>query len=362
MRQIVTCCFICLFIFFQEQSYAQNVKWTEGRTLTVEGRAGDGERDHFYDRMPSSAKNDARPELWSLSQNSAGLCIRFSSNSPDLHVRWTLRFDVNMPHLTGCVTNGIDLYALDEQSGEWLWAGIVKPYKKKENSGALLKELPPKMRHYTLYLPTYNGVDSVFIGTNEDAQIIPLKRNSKHKPIVFYGTSITQGASASRCGLVATAILGRFFNVEVINLGFSGNGRMEKVIGDVMTSIDASCYVLDCLPNMTTEMINEYAFDFIKQLKNAKPATPIILVEGSPNEGGWINQGEEKYINEKNKAFRVIYDKLIANGYNDIFYVPNNVLIGYDREATIDGAHYNDLGFVRYAEYLKPILAKAISN
>ncbi len=171
-----------------------------------------------------------------------------------------------------------------------------------------------------------------------------------------------QGASASRCGLAATAILGRFFDVETINLGFSGNARMEQVIGDVMTSIDASCYVVDCLPNMTTDMINERAFNFISQLKSAKPTIPIILVECSPNEAGWLNQAEENRISEKNKAFKAVYDKLIANGCNDIFYVRNDVLIGYDREATIDGAHYNDLGFVRYAEYLKPFIAQILAK
>lgn len=362
MRHVIACCLFTLFIFFQGQSIAQNIRWTEGRILAIEGKAGEGERDHFYDRMPGYTKKDVRPELWDLSQHSAGLCIRFSTDSPSLHVRWTLRFDINMPHLTGCVTNGIDLYALDEQSGKWLWAGIAKPYKKNDNSGALLKDLPKQMRHYTLYLPMYNGVDSVFIGTDNDAQILPLERNSKHKPIVFYGTSIMQGASASRCGLAATAILGRFFDVETINLGFSGNARMEQAIGNVMTSIDASCYVVDCLPNMTTDMVNERAFDFISQLKNAKPNVPIILVECSPNEAGWLNQAEENRINEKNKALKAIYDKLTADGYNDIVYVPNNVLIGYDREATIDGAHYNDLGFVRYAEYLKPILAQILAR
>ncbi len=114
-----------MFAFLQEQSFAQDLKWTEGRTLTVEGKAGEGERDHFYDRMPSSAKAEARPELWDLAQHSAGLCIRFSTDSPNLHVRWTLRFDINMPHLTGCVTNGIDLYALDEQSGKLLYPGSL---------------------------------------------------------------------------------------------------------------------------------------------------------------------------------------------------------------------------------------------
>ncbi|MDR0661476.1 MAG: SGNH/GDSL hydrolase family protein [Prevotellaceae bacterium] len=356
------CSIIIISLLLCNAGLAQEIKWAEGRTLTVEGKAGKGQRDHFYDRLPGSAKKEARQELWDLAQHSAGLCIRFSTDSPNIHARWTLRFDTNMPHLTCCVTNGIDLYALDEQSGKWLWAGLVKPYKKSDNSGAILKNLPKEMRHYMLYLPMYNGIDSVFIGTDSDAQLLSFERNSKHKPVVFYGTSIMQGASASRCGLAATAILGRFFNVETINLGFSGNARMESVIGDVMTSMDASCYVVDCLPNMTLAMINERAATFIKQLKTVKPHIPIILVECSPNEAGWLDQSEETRINEKNKAFYAIYQELLANGYTDIYYVPNTTLIGNDREATIDGTHYNDLGFVRYSECLKSVLGKILSE
>lgn len=358
MRYLYCCYLLSLAI----TGLAQDVRWTEGRVLTVEGRAGSGDRSHFYDRMPSRAKDEVRAEVWELSQHSAGLCIRFSTNSSSIHVRWTLRFDVNMPHLTGCVTNGIDLYALAEQSGQWLWAGLTKPYKKNENSGTVLKDLSAEMRHYTLYLPMYNGVDSVFIGTDSDATILPLERESIHKPLVFYGTSIMQGASASRCGLTSTAILGRFFNAETINLGFSGNARMERAIGDVMTSIDASCYIVDCLPNMTTDMINERAFSFIKQLKEAKPDIPVILVECSPNEAGWLNTAEQQRINEKNKAFYSIYQKLLASGYHDVLYVTSDVLIGHDHEATIDGTHYNDLGFTRYAEYIKPFISQALSR
>lgn len=358
----IFCLFILLFGTSKHILSQDNIIWTEGRLLTVEGRAGSGERDHFYDRLPSYAKKEARPEVWQLAQNSAGLCVRFSTNSSNIHVRWTVRFDISMPHLTGCVTNGIDLYALEEQSGQWLWAGIVKPFKKNDNTGVILKGLPKEERHYTLYLPMYNGIDSVFIGTNSDATIQPLIRESKHKPLVFYGTSIMQGASASRSGLASTAILGRYFNVETVNLGFSGNARMEDVIGNVMASIDASCYIVDCLPNMTLEMINERAYVFISKLRSERPTTPIVLIESSPNEAGWLNREAESRINEKNNALRSIFQNLIENGYTQIYYLPNSVLIGNDHEATVDGTHYNDLGFMRYAEQIKPILAQILSR
>ncbi len=341
---------------------AQNTKWTEGRELTVEGRSGNGEREHFYDRMPVAVKDSTRKEVWELSQHSAGLCVRFSTNSQNLSVRWTLRFKQNMPHLTSCVTNGIDLYALDEESGQWLWAGIVKSYNTDDNKGNLLKGLDKKMRHYMLYLPMYNGVDSVFIGTDSIADIKPLVRRSAKPPIVFYGTSIMQGASASRAGLAATAILGRFFDIETVNLGFSGNARMEEVIGRVMLSTNASCYVVDCLPNMTKEMLREWTLPFLRLLKTGSPSMPIVLVECPQNDAGWINTQERDRIAEKNKTLRKLYSQLITEGYTDLYYVPSNELTGHDYEATIDGTHFNDLGFMRYADRLKPVLARIIAK
>ena len=335
--------------------YAQ-AKWVEGRALTVEGRAAEGEREHFYDRLPYNAKQNVRSELWSLSQHSAGMCIRFSTDSKNISVRWKLRFSAGMPHLTGCVTNGIDLYAFDDGSEKWRWAGIVKPYKHPENSGSLLSNLPPQMRSYQLYLPCYNGVDSVFIGIDDDAEIYPLNRNNSKLPLVFYGTSITQGASASRTGLTATAILGRYFDVETVNLGFSGNGRMEEAIAEVMLNTAASCYIIDCLPNMTAEMVGERTVPFIEQLRSSKISTPILLVECTHNDADWINQTEHHRIQEKNTALKKAYNQLLANGYTNLYYLPGALLIGNDSEASVDGVHYNDTGFTRYAEQLKALL------
>jgi hypothetical protein len=87
------------------------------------------------------------------------------------------------------------------------------------------------------------------IGVPEDKNFSPLPLNKK-KPIVVYGTSIAQGACASRPGMAWTAILGRRMNIPLINLGFSGNGKLEKEMLDLIAEIDAEVYILDCLQNM----------------------------------------------------------------------------------------------------------------
>src|SRR5262249_38655970 len=133
---------------------------------------------------------------------------------------------------------------------------------------------------FLLYLPLYNGVKSLKIGVPRGAKIDKAPARPAHqKPIVVYGTSIVQGGCASRPGMVHTAILGRRFDWPVINLGFSGNGRMELEVAKLIAEIDAAAYVIDCLPNMGARGVAERTEPLVLALRKARPSTPIVLME-----------------------------------------------------------------------------------
>src|SRR5205085_52806 len=148
-------------------------------------------------------------------------------------------------------------------------------------------------REYAAYLPLYNGVENLSIGVSPGAKFEPLAPRSE-KPIVFYGTSITHGASASRPGMAHPAILGRRFDRPVINLGFSGNGRMDAAVGELLVKIDAAVYVIDCLPNMGANDVRQKCPPLVKLLREARPQTPIVLVEDRRNANTWILPGRNK--------------------------------------------------------------------
>ncbi|NNE34313.1 MAG: hypothetical protein HKN13_03700, partial [Rhodothermales bacterium] len=142
----------------------------------------------------------------------------------------------------------------------------------------LAGELAPGRRMYTLYLPLYNGVDSLEVGVEEGAALEPLDRRTE-KPILFYGTSIMQGACASRPGMAITAILSRRLQMPIINLGFSGHGRMDPEIADLMAELDPAIFVIDCLPNMNASLIGDNAMPLVRKLRQARPDIPVLLVE-----------------------------------------------------------------------------------
>ena len=205
----------------------KGVAWYDVRSLGVEGQGWSGDDLAApFDRLPARAEKTVRGAVWGLSRHSAGLAVRFVTDATELHARWKLNSaNLAMIHMPATGVSGLDLYVKTE-SGNWRWLAVGRP-AAQETTAKLVSGIPAGTREYMLYLPLYNGVQTVEVGLPEAAalQLAPT-RTSGRKPIVFYGTSITQGGCASRPGMVHTAILGRWLDAPVINLVFSGNGRM----------------------------------------------------------------------------------------------------------------------------------------
>jgi lysophospholipase L1-like esterase len=218
--------------------------------------------------------------------------------------------------------------------------------------------LAAENREWLLYLPLYNGVTSVEIGIAKAAQLSPLPRDPlQTKPIVFYGTSITHGACASRPGMVHTAILGRKLDRPVINLGFSGNGKMEPEVNELLAEIDASIYVVDCLPNMTAAEVAQRTGPLVATLRKARPTTPIVLVEDRTYSDAHLLKSKRERNDSSRAALQAAFDKLVAAGDKHLDYIPGEHLLGDDDEGTVDSSHPTNLGFMRQADAMLPVLA-----
>jgi hypothetical protein len=209
-----------------------------------------------------------------------------------------------------------------------------------------------------LYLPLYNGVSSVEIGIPQQATLARADRRegAKAKPMVFYGTSITQGGCASRPGMVHTGILGRRLGQRVINLGFSGNGCMEKEVAQLMAEIDAAVYVIDCLPNIVAADVAERTEPLVKVLRDKRPETPILLVEDRSYTNGFLIRSKQRRNIESRIELKHVFNRLKAAGDQNLYYLEGEKLLGRDGEDTVDSSHPTDLGFMRHADAFEEVL------
>jgi hypothetical protein len=335
------------------------LQWTNGEDLLVEGIAWP-EGSAPWTRLPDTARDDVRAPVWNLSRHSAGIAIRFTTDSPSVTVLWTLTSDsFAMDHMPSTGVSGVDLY-LRTASG-WRWAG-AKGANKKRNQATLVSGLEPELREFMLFLPLYNGVETVRIGTVAGYAISPGPDRSATTslPIVFYGTSITQGACASRTGSCHPALLGRRLDRPVINLGFSGNGRLEMPLADLLGEIDAAIYVIDCLPNLNGSQTQERAVPFVKRLRSLRPETPILLVEDRTYGDAWVNPTRAKRNLENRSALKSAYEQLVSEGMENIAYLEGEGLL--EEGATVDGSHPNDLGFMQQADAMEPAIRALLDS
>jgi hypothetical protein len=327
----------------------------------VEGRAWtDAQRQRWFDRFPAAAEGKVSKAVWSLSRDSAGMMVRFQTDATSIWAHYVLHTArLAMPHMPATGVSGVDLYARDPQ-GKWRWVNCTRP-DKQEVRQAIVTDLAPSLREYAAYLPLYNGVESLEIGVPKGAKFTGLPPRTA-KPIVFYGTSITHGACASRPGMVHTAILGRRFDCPVVNLGFSGSGRMDAAVGEYMAQIDAAAYVIDCSPNMGPSDICQKGPALVKQLRAARPAAPIVLVEDRRFTNSWIRPERQKFHTENHAALRAVYEALKKQGVAKLYYIFGDPLLGDDADGATDGSHPNDLGFLRQADAFEPVLRQAIGH
>ncbi len=341
------------------QISATDKQWINALDLTIEGMGWQKNIEN-YTRLPLHYQDSVTEKVWDLSRNSSGISINFTvSGTESIEAKWTLTKNVYMAHMTPVGINGLDLYV--KLNGKWQWAGIGKPAKNGLEQEALIRKGfdPAKTYECKLYLPLYTGITDLKIGFSADAAVKASQPAAK-KPLVFYGSSILHGCSASRNGMAFPALLGRHFEVPIVNLGFSGNGWGEPYFGNILGEIDASVYIIDCLPNMwrfSKEEIQARLMSLTKRLHAAQPHTPIIFVEDRSYTHP--NLTAEIKVYEPRMAMQAAYKEL-KKEIKALYYVKGDTLIGTDNEALIDGSHPTDLGMYRYFQALKPTVAKAL--
>ena len=332
---------------FKEDARVQSIKWIDGKTLPIEGRAFDDTAAH-YDRLPAEAAGRVTTGVWHLSHHTAGMRYCFRTDSRTVKVKWDLlEPGLDAGNLSRCAKSGFDLYR--RRPGDvWKFRRALPPQGQFGNVGEYAWTPGDECM---INFPLYNGVTRVQIGIDEGAKIEPLV--PKAKPIVWYGVSTTQGASASRPGLAFPSIVARRLDLPYVNLGFSGCGKMEMEMCDYVARLEASVYVIDTPGNLSPQLMRERYEKFIRELHRRRPDTPIVLAEQR------VYSSEVKLPTEMDVILEELRDKLLAEGGWTLGHVyskdmfPNEI-----DETTADspGGHPTDFGMMQLADaYQKAI-------
>ncbi len=359
MKKII--CLIAVFVGMLLAGYAQDFKgfnWIDleqDTSIKLQGQLWGGQVKNRFDRLPASHENIVRKEVWNLARNPAGICLDFHTMADTVVLSYKYEAK-DLKHISPTGISGVDLYA-QTKNKEWVWVKGKYTSFKKEEASILFEELKgDEVIKYRLYFPLYNTISDFRIGLNKQSQLKQL--SDTQKPIIVYGTSIAQGASASRAGMAWTALLGRQVNAPVVNLGFSANGRLEKELVDLIASKKASIYIIDCLPNLVAFTDGEvyqrllYAW---RTLRSQHPKTPIIFTEHADATINLLNNNSQNEYQRVNRNLRKFITENIAGKDKNVYVVSaESINLGIDD--TVDGIHPSDMGMKKYADaYLKII-------
>jgi len=361
MKKIFSFLFLSLPFFLHAQSF----QWFDpvaSSVPVIDGRGWHKDLASAYDRFPATAEKTVRQAVWNLSRNTAGEYIGFKTNSRTVVVKYVVKGNQSMPHMPATGVSGVDLYAKDV-NGDWRWA--KGGYKFGDTITYRFENmvLSQPIETFRLYLPLYTAVQWMRIGVPEGNQfeLLPI---AEEKPIVAYGTSIMNGACATRPGLAWTNILGRKLNAKMINLGFSGNGQLEQPVIDLINSIDAKMYILDCMPNLTLREqfpaaeIERRIRKSVADLQSEHPGVPIVLAEHcSGLEGMNMDSVMTSRYRAASEIAAEVFQKMKKEGIRNIYHL-TAAAIGFTTESTVDGTHPNDIGMMQYADAYEKLIRK----
>ena len=292
---------------------------------TIHGRWWNNELKDTYHRMTPRAENVVRNAVWNLSKQSAGLSVCFHTNAPSVKVRYRVKGGLNMFHMPTTGVSGLDLYATDS-NGQLRWCASKFNESFKDTVNYEFKDLTyftgeDKGYDFELFLPLYN-----------------------------------EGACASRPGMAWTNIVHRESGYPVINLAFSGNGQLEEEMFEFLAEIDARLFVIDCLPNMSTER-TELIYDRLLKgvgILREKSQAPILLVEHDYANGASSQRNIDWYTGSNSEQRRA-YRAMKKQGVKQLYYLSHDEM-GFTQDSMVEGLHPNDLGMRQYADaYLRKL-------
>jgi hypothetical protein len=308
-------------------------------------------------RIPDSVARATSDGVLRNSKHSSGGRIRFSTNSPYIVIKAELSCVVKHDHMPILGSTGMDLY-IDSEADSIFYQSIRPGVNVTEGYTSIVRFDSAKMRKITINMPLYSGLKNVYIGISESASLGSGKKYVNDKPIVFYGSSITQGGCASRPGLCYQNIISRRRNLDFLNLGFSGSARGEETIANYMASLDMCAFVCDYDHNSSIAELQKNHSRLYDIIREKHPNLPYIMI----TRPDLIHKYDDAYV--RRGIVLDSYRRARAMGDEHVYFIDGEgFFMGPDADScTVDGVHPNDIGFLKMADSIERGLLRALSE
>ena len=318
-----------------------------------------------FKRLPDDVAAATSPGVQNLARNTAGGRVRFATDSPYIAIKAVMPKVTHFPHMPLTGTSGFDLYIDSPDGRDSLFFGsFVPPYAMTDGYESKLVFPTDGLHYVTINFPLYNAVTDLYVGIADGSALLEGAPYRDIAPIVYYGSSITQGGCASRPGNAYQAMISRALNIDHVNLGFSGAGKGEVPIVSHMADMEMSVFVSDYDHNSPTDRLKETHMALYEAVRRKHPDIPYIMISRPdifrliPGWGG-VDQ-----VVERRQMILDNYHEGRANGDKNLYFIDGaSFFRGYFEDScTVDGSHPNDLGFARMAETLIPVLQRILSQ
>lgn len=306
--------------------------------------------DGKYRRLPKDTARGVSDGVYHLHANTAGGRVRFKTDSSYVAINVKMGSVGKMPHFALTGSCGFDLYADNEY-----FATFVPPFDMTEGYEGIIELRGAKMRDITINFPLYSEVCRLYIGLSSNAQVLAPTPYKVEKPVVYYGSSITQGGCASRPGNSYEAIVSEWLNIDHINLGFSGNAKAEAAISQYIKGLDMCAFVYDYDHNApTVEHLRATHERMFSEIRASHPNLPIIIMSRPK-----CNLTEEE--KERLEIIKSTYERALAQGDKNVYFISGKELMKLSGDSgTVDSCHPNDWGFYSMASAIYNVLKDII--
>lgn len=305
-----------------------------------------------YRRMSEDVAQKVSERVYALHTNTAGGRVRFTTDSQYVAIFAKMGAVKKSSHFALAGSIGLDLYADNRYVKSY-----IPPFDIEDYYESIIEFSDKAQREITINLPLYSDVHELHIGLQNDALLKAPTPYKNKKPVVFYGSSITQGACASRPGMSYEAILSRTFGFDYLNLGFSGGAHAEDEIIDYIKNLDMSAFVYDYDYNAPSaeHLKNTHEKMFIA-IREKHPLIPIIIMSRPKH---FLTQEEEV----RRKIIETTYLHAIEKGDKNVYFLDGEKLTALCQDSgTVDNIHPTDFGFASIAHALSDVISILINK